>query len=145
LSSLTELIRYYHLTNQIEEMVTYCLLAIEKHNNKGAMNLMNDYFGYNMTEMLKMISLNVLIRNEQTKYKCLVVKYISSAMKEFRFRPQSLASKILAYHFQMVTNLSDKELYQQIKKDNPLLIDYLSIHHPSEVKDKLSQFIVTWC
>jgi len=123
----------------------YCLMAIENHNDQEAVEILTCHFNRNAKEMMRLINLNNIFKYERKKYHCLVVKYISSATTDFRFRPGSILSKILAYHFQLVNNSSEEYIYQQIKNKDHLILNYLSIHHEKELKDKILQVINTYC
>jgi len=144
---IRDLVEHYKVSEQLEEAVYYSLLALEKYKHVGKydyeviMDIFNKVLSSNQYEVLKLVELNGVIKNEKQKYQCLVIKKISLAMKEFRFRPNSITTKIPEYNFQLTNNISEETIYQQMKIQTPHILDYLNISDESQVKNKICEYI----
>jgi len=145
LESLHQLADYYQQIKDIEEMVNLYLLAIEKYHDKSAINKLAAYFNNNIGELWKLIQYNIIIKHGKSKYTQLIIKRLPLAVQQFRFRDQSLASKILAYNFALQNGRSDQEIYQEIINKDKVLVYYLNITSNTQIKDVLHQYINTYC
>ena len=144
IKSLHQLAKYYQQIGKIDEMVNYYILAINKYNDKPAMEELSIQFNSNISHILKLIQHNTLINNKKGKYTRLVVKNIPLFARHFRFRDQSLTMKLLNYNFKLNNGILEEEVYQEIKQNDPKLLDYLTVNDRYQTKNRISQYINNW-
>jgi len=142
-TSLCYLTDHYLEYNKIEEMVNCNLIMIEKFNNPKALCNLTKYYQNDPNELLNQIELYKEIKKRKEKYSRLIIKELPVNVSHFRFRDQSLGSKIIKYHFKLNNSVSEEHLYQQLKDTEPLILDYLTIVDKSRIKEKIDNYLNT--
>jgi len=140
-NSIHRLAKYYQSQNRIEEMINYYMEAIEKHNDEFSMEELTNHFGGKVSLVAKAISNWAIVKNEQEKYKRLIVKKIPIYVNEFRFRDGSVTAKILKYHFQLNSGSPEEDIYRDLQTNNTIIINYLNINDFSQVREKITQYV----
>jgi len=134
---LAGLAQYYYRSGRSDEAMQYELMMIEKYNNNEARFILMKSCEDNLTEL---IYLYRETNNGKEKYSEMIIKNIPLETSHFRFKDGSIGMRIMNYHFK-INQGSSETLYQEIKENNPLILDYLNISDSKQVIEKIEQYL----
>ena len=73
-----------------------------------------------------------------------VIKHIPYLINNFRFKFGGIYQKISQYEWKLrIQNIPNEEIFNEIQKENKIILDYLDIYSPNEI-NKLSEFVNFW-
>jgi len=139
---LTGLSEYYSRTGRIDEMIQYNLMMIDKYNNGEARFNLKKHYQLNVSKLLHLYR-DINIRKDE--YSQLIIKNIPLEIRHFRFKDQSIGMRIIYYHFKINQGESETTIYQQIKENDPIILDYLNIIDVTEVTKKIEEYYIIYC
>jgi len=121
-------------------------MMIEKYDNKDAWYALEKYYHGNLGELLDLINLHRDINKRKEKFSQMVIKQIPIYTTHFRFKDQSIGMRIMNYHFKINHSLEREEkIYQQIKDDDPIILNYLNIIDNQQIKEKIEEYYTIYC